>query len=160
MKRQLVFCLVLVLCPAGAWADPTWHLYELYGTDHPGLKAITASPSLNNAGQVAFIGAPVSTWQCFRGNGGPLTRMDDANHAASSPGSSQYPAINDLGVVSYVGTVLSVTRGCRSDGTTVTNLFPSPLSTPTGTAINNSGTVATLAWDSNDAWKKGIFDWS
>ncbi len=146
MKRQFVFCCsVLVLCQAGAWANPAWYFYDLYGTDDPGLTAIAAGPSINNAGQVAFIGTLDNTRHCLRGSGGPLTRMDDATHPAST--SIFCPTINGSGAVAYLGTVLGATRVCRSDGTTVTALFPSPLDSPIGMAINNSGTVATGAED-------------
>ncbi|MFB3892803.1 MAG: choice-of-anchor tandem repeat NxxGxxAF-containing protein [Phycisphaerae bacterium] len=156
MNRQLIICVMLALCPAAVWAGPTWFFYELYGTNDPGLTSIVGAPSLNNTGQVAFLGGREGTWQCFRGSGEVLTRMDDPDHPASLVYETpMLPTINDAGVVGYARVVGETSWAYRSDGTTITHLFPS-LSSPMGTAISNSGAVATLGWDTADG-KCGIF---
>jgi len=140
----LVVCALSVVSARSAVAQ-TWHYYELYSTADVGLRYVGSAPSLNNLGQVSFIGAPGNRYYCLMGDGGPLTRMDDDAHQAGSPDNANPPIITDSGLVCYVGANIQDPI-FRSDGTPV-SMFESPYGSCRGTSMNSAGTVVTQAYD-------------
>lgn len=133
-REQVAFRAPLDDGSEGIYLASSGTISELYHSRGP-FRSF-GDPSLNNAGEVAFVATFDNSSQggVFRGNGGPLTPIPGTSESSPSQ-------INDAGVVAFAATSAAGNNIFLSDGGPGV-LFASGPDISRRLSLNNVGTVA------------------